>query len=474
MKELLDTTKAIFFLKRGELGKKLDLYKRAFAVIIDGVTLMYVGGILLYCIFAVVRYFDELSFPFLYETLPIYLIEISENAWFIFIALGFRYVIGSFIRPGLLFTSSQYRLVFLPYQIETIWFIRFVYKILIRFILFGIVGFLLGVITKVPYEVIYQIFIVLFLAETLWTIPQWLLFQMRANRKWIAIGLLGLINGLQIMFETKWIIILVLIVLAVWSILGFSRLAHRTDWMFTTKLSDHHVWNMRLISFVSGTKLTHPRVTNTQQKSKEKQRPFYSISEIYKRLWTLHFQNQMETFVQVIVVLTFMLFAFLNLPEFVFSIGLVVMIFVFCRYSQSLFISRFSTDIVQTLPWDLSAFKRVFLQRIVLYTIPFWIPIGIFFIIQANILSILQLLFVISTFFYHLFIQIGKAIHMLDYQSFNYKNYDQLGFVFIISLCFIDLYSWLIILLPILMISWIKLRKSVRDFQIIRKKTNEL
>lgn len=462
MKEFYQTCKASLFLDRGKLRKKLNLYKQAFAVVIDGVSILYIGGILLYLLFAFVRSFDELSFPFLHETLPTYFTEFSENVWVIFIAFGFRYVIGSFLSPGLLFTSTQYKLTVLPYSIATLWFIQFVKRSLLRLSLYTGSALVLTLLTELNFSVVFTVFLLLFLADVLWMIPQWVLFQLKPKYKWFTILFLVLINLLQLIVGTR-VVVFSLIVLLLLCGFGLRLILQRTNWTYVTKVSDFYTWNMRLVSFVSGTKMTHPRISDTNRFDAKKRHPFQGINTIYQRIWALHFENHMDTLMQFVIVLTFMLFTLFNVVPFLLFAGVVVMTFVFGSYCRSLFLNRFTKGLVQTLPWDLLGYKRTFLQRIAFFTIPFWLPIAIYFYLQGTVVGIFQLLMMIVTFFYYLAIQIDKAISVLDARAFDYLNYDRIVSGFVISLGFLALYPWLVLLFPIIILSWIQMRRNVQN-----------
>lgn len=457
MTELSQTIRTILFIRRGRLRKKLSLYKATLSVLLDWVYVSYLLGILGYLAYAVVRYRPDVvgSSMILYESVAQ---NIELNIYVLFIAYMMRYVISSFMRPLLPFTTSDYTLRLLPNRLSNIWIVLAGLRLSKIFIVYILSGFLIATIFPVSLKIVAGFVLALMILDCIWLIPNWVLFQEKSRWKFTIVGVLLVANILGFLYSTPLVASILLVAMLIVNVLLWRRFIAKSDWEQITTTSDYFVWNSRLISFGSNTKLEHP-VINRGRKKKRKHRPFYNKAEMYRTLWRLYFSQNTDRTFQIMGSLLLILIVTQALPEFIFYIVLGTVLLVCGPFSKMLFKDHLESGLVQLLPWNLKEYETAYLRLVIPIGLFLFIPILIFYVRHWDLYAPFEITFILLAYVAHVLFSLKKARLEMDVTSVNPTIYDGSSFLFIIAIFFFGIYPGLsfgVVLLPALLFLYFK------------------
>lgn len=429
--------KAYSLIKKNRLVRKLKTYKLALSVGIDKTTAIYliiIGIYVLFSFFILNDFINDYSNSFLYWEE-----RAKENIWQILTILPLGYIIQSFSKPGVVFSSSEYQLSLLPFSRGKIWLFTALEKWLKRLVFLTIIGLLAILVTPIsPFIVV--IYIIMFTSmNIIMTIPQWKLFQTNVYVKIGFFCVVIIINFLNFISQTYLVSLLFIGVLIGINLILKKRLFYQVKWDRVTEVNDFQLWTMWLVSKVSEVEIKRQRKFSVFKKLSRRKKPFlYSIEKIYQRMWRIYFIRHIQIVLKISGALSLLLFVFLFLNQIIFHIVLAVAIHIYTSVLKSFFIGRFEDDIVQVLPWDLESYKRTFLNWSLYGSVILLIPVSVFLGLNFSAWVPMQLLFLGSTFLYLFNIRINKAITMIRKDFTSYDLVDSIGYLLLIGVAF----SW--------------------------------
>lgn len=454
MKDLKVHLQAYLFIRKNRFQRKKRTYSLALQVMIDRTTAIYLGVLFIYLILSFFLVSDIVQ---VYEP---YLLQADEWAQaiipYLLPLLPILYVLRSFKNPGITFSSAEQKLVMLPFSKKKIWVLAFLDKGISLWVMMSIIGIPIVWLTPFSWTTFFLYFAVLVGAHLLLVLPQWRLFQKSIWVKIIFLLLSITMNGLISFFPKAAFIMISLYVL---SLVVINLLILRTTWIQAVKWEqviawgDFNVWNMPLISRISQVEMKKPKGISIFQRFVWRRKPFtYKHQPVYHRLWQLYFGKNFALILQGVGSILVLLFVFSFLNEIYFHIILVVAFYIYTMIAKSFFLSRFTFDIVQYLPWDLVGYKRSFLKWALFTSFVFLLPIGLFLFMNLTVWFPLQLLYFIGTWVSLLFVQMDEAIATLtkEPRAFNWpREISYLALLGIVVSLFFPYLLWLSLLFPI-------------------------
>ncbi|ASN07100.1 hypothetical protein [Virgibacillus necropolis] len=430
--------RAFLFIKKNRFRKKSSVYKMAIQVMVDPVIAIYLvllGGYVIASLFIMgdVIQANHQNFMLAEEQAII-------RYWVVVAILPIRYVMRSFRNPGVTFSSSEDQLSILPFTRKKIWLLCIAEKWIKLILFYIVVGTLVTVITPISSSVVVAYILLFTVMDTIMTVPQWKLFQVRVGTKlhWIS-GIIVLNIGA--FFSSHLIVSLAIIgfILTI-NMRLFGSIFHGVHWGKVMEVSDFKIWNMPLISKASETKFKRQRKYSAFRNSFAQKKPFtYTPKAIHHRIWRIYLGKNLDLILQTVVVLLIMLVAVVFISESAIHIAIAVAIYVYASVAAILFSDRFQSDILHVLPWNLKSYKQSFFKWVIIGSIPLLIRIISYLVLHASIWAPVQLIFYFSTFMFVYQIKIDNTIALLARQS-GYKTNMGLGYLFLILVAISGLY----------------------------------
>lgn len=364
-------------LKKNRFRKKFQTYKRLMTMSFDVTITFYTVAFIGYVIFAFVRTggIDTSAFFGLFKWITTLNITCSSVLTF----LPFVFLIRAFRHAGMVITSSEYTLLYLPHTQRQLLQLTFVERIVktCLLVLFGatIVYFILPIFWSVAAPFIGAYVIV----AILMTHVEWKFFQLSFVWK-LAIILLALLTQLlHVVIDVQVFAFIVFIFLFFLNILLYRRRMLRIDWQKVTAFSDFHVWNMPLISHVTKVKWQKERHYPLWHRMTWWKRPFrYERRALYSRLIFIHLEKHIKTIVQFLGATLFLLCAAIFIHKLIFFIALIFVAIAYKSFVIALLRSLLYTGIVAHLPWRLETYIRSFYRWTIILFLPQLIPLVVF------------------------------------------------------------------------------------------------
>jgi hypothetical protein len=452
---------AYSLIKRERARRKMKMYKLAFGVMVDRTTAFYLvvlSGYVFVSAFMIGDFTNDYYEQF------IMIEELAESKlWLTLTILPLRYLNQSFSKPGVMFSSSEYQLSLLPYSRGRIWLLSVFEKWLKLVLIYIATGCLIVFITPISSLLVLRYILLIMCFDVLMTAPQWKLYQKNFFIKLMWLCIMIVINFISVLLSVYLDVPIVGILLTGFlmmiNVLLIARLFKGVSWNKVTEMSDFQLWNMWIISKASDVKITRQKKYSIFQKLGIGKKAFtYQGKKIYNRLWLQYFSKKTLLLLQLIGAIFIMLIVFLFLNGLIFSIGLVIAIYVYTTSLAIFFRDRFETDILSVLPWDLPSYKRSYFKYGIVGGIILLIPVLIFLGVHASIWMPFQFLFYCSSFLYIYHVKINKAIELLAKQPGKSDLNEAIGMLLLVSI----LFSWKypMISLSFIIVVWLLLRRN--------------
>lgn len=428
---------AYWFIRSNRFRKKRTIYNMLISLSIDKTTAVYsliVGGYVFASIFIFNDFLDlyQEEFQFIEQ-------QAEERFWLVLTIVPLRFIFQSFRHPGVLITSSEYRLGMLPYSIQRIGLYCAAEKWLKQFVIYSLISTLIVVLTPINSLLVWSYFFLFWCIEILMTVPHWKLFQARFITKLLLLLLLFSLNVIGVITNnTKIISITILVIVVISNVLLIPKLYNNINWGKVAEVNDYLIWSMPIIARATKIKFKRQSRFNILQNSPSRKMPFaYKREDIHKRLWFQHFRGNLELVVKVVGTLFLTIVILNHVHDIAVLIGIALSIHVYTTFVASLFIDRFHSGIVEVLPWEVEDYQKT-VKRWVLYgSIPLALPTLIFIILHFGLWSPLVIMLVISTFLFNYIVKMRNAKALLDKKlgQWNWRNAIAFCMLGLIVLC---------------------------------------
>lgn len=425
--------KAYKLIKKNRLRRKVDIYKLAFGVLVDRTTAIYLLLLIAY-LFASVFIVGDLVEDYYDQFMIIEEVAIARF-WLITTILPIRYILQSFGKPGIIFSSTEYQLSLLPYHRKEIWLLCVIEKWIKQIVIYTVIGLMIILLTPISYVLVIKYILMLICLSAIMTIPQWKLFQARFYTKLGWFFFLLFINATAFYLQTPLIGITLIVLLIIINTYLQRILFNGVNWDKVTEVSDYQLWTMWLISKASEVDIKRQKKYSMFQNLSIRKKPFqYNEKAIYQRLWFLYFGKNYHLLLQNIGAMFVLMTVFRFLNVFLFHLGLAIVIHVYTSILASFFKDQFRTDIVEVLPWDLSNYKRTFYKWAIYGGIVLLIPVGLYLVTHISFWLPFQLLFFCSTFLFVYHVKIDQAIASMSKKLMTSDLWEGIGYVLLVGI----------------------------------------
>ncbi len=354
--------------------------------------------------------------------------------------LPIRYIIQSFRDPGVLFSSSDYQLMLLPYSKEKLWIIIFAWKWVKSIVIYAAAALLIGVMTPISASVIIAYVVLIAAYDLLMAVPQWKLF----SQSWqIKLGFLFAaiaVNAAAGLFTQPYIAAGLVFAIFLIAVLVIQNMFRGIQWQKVTDASDFQIWRMPLIGYAAKTKFKRRRNHSMFPGHSRRKKPFVSNQAIFHRMWRVYFGKNMESAVQTIGVLVLMLTLLMVLHDHLFPIGVAVAIYTYTSIAASFYTDRMRSDILHVLPWNLEGYRQSYFIWVAAGGIFLFVPILIFHYVHFTLWSPLNLVFYCVVFSYIYNIKIEKSMAILAKQPARFEIAESMAVCFLILTAFSGTY----------------------------------
>lgn len=436
--------KVYSLIQKNRMIRKIRIYKLALSVVVDKTTAIYLIVIGLYGLASFFMMNDFINDY--YDSFLLWEELAQENFWRVITVLPVPYIIQSFNRPGVIYSSSEYQISILPYSRSKIWFLTALERWIKQFINLLVLGILVLIITPISPLLIAIYIVMVMLINMLMTIPQWKLFQTSAFVKiwWLIVMLI--MNMVNFIHMSPILSILFLGLLICLNLVLKQTLFQRVNWSRVTEVCDFQIWTMWFISKVSKVEMKRQRKFSIFKNLLKRKKPFvYQHKSIYKRLWQVYLGKNFQLIFQIMGALFLLLFVFSFKSGLIFHIVLAVVIHIYTSVLRSVYIGRFEADIVQVLPWNLRNFKRSYFKWAIFGSFILLVPVSIFLGMNISIWLPLQLLFYSCTFLYLFHVRMNKAMTILEKKMSSYDLADSIGYLLLIGIGFSWIYKFILL-----------------------------
>jgi len=428
MNKHVSTYRILKLIQGARIKKKLKIYRRVFGVLFDKVTTFYsliVLGYVFIAFFIFDDYFSNHDYLFL-------TIEQQANDLFplLITVIPFMYIIKSFHNPGIIYSTSEYQLANLPYQRRTILQLLAIQQFIKSAIIYMFIGIAVYFLFPITIKLIIS-YISLFLFSMLLMTPiQWKLFQKGLLHKIVTILIFGAISGMNgltyLLFDTMLVAYLFLAGLMIFNLFLFPYLLKDIEWEKVAEASDYLVWNMVIVSLVSKVEFERPKKSRFFRSLSFRKRPFtYTKLKLSHRLWQVYIGKNVRVMFQLTGMLLMLLIITLILDMTVFHIAIAVSIYIHSSVMTSFYYDRFSSDILEVLPWDLASFKRTLFPWAFAIFFILLVPIAIYSYVHFGLWAFLQVPFIVAVYIYNFAIDTKYAGAQLQKQLYE-RTFEQL------------------------------------------------
>lgn len=425
------TIKTCLFIRQNRLRKKMRLNIMGLRTLFDVTVSIYSLILVAYLVVAILMTNDFIndSYDF-FMTLES---GMRHYFWFILMILPFRYVIRSFQDPGIVFSTSEYKLSMLPYNRKNIWLFACVLKWFKQLAGYLSIGALIFLATPISLAIILRYITVFLGYDILFTLPIWKLFQVRIRIKFAALAGVLLINAIIVFLIGKPIIgLFIPVALAASHICLIPQLFKHINWGRVTEVSDYKIWNMPLVSQATKTSFQKGKRYSIFRQSKRRRSPFaYTYQAIHHRMWFIYLGRNMKHAGQVFATLLLLLSVLAFIGDLYFHIGVAISIYAYINVCTSFFHDRFQSDILRVLPWELPLYKQTFLKWVLYGASVFFIPIVMYGIVNISWWTPVEWALYGSVFLYMYHLKLDKTITLLAKREMTFDMDETIGLVFL-------------------------------------------
>jgi len=404
------------FLLKNRLHKKRKIYKQLLRLSLDVTVIIYTVIMVGYIVAAIImegtiwQRIDDIIVQldaFLYERISI-----------LITVLPFIHLIRAYKQPGVIFSRAEYVLTILPHERRRVWLIVAMQRWLKAFVFYSFFGAIFYLLSPTMTLLYIAKYVFMFIGiNMLMTIPEWKFFQLHIFKKMMITFGVIILNVCTIFLPSLWTVILIFCLLITYNLFASSRLFHHVDWMEVTSASDYKLWNMRIVSQATKIKFKKERQYSIWQRLNFWKKPFpFNKQAAYNRLWHVYIEKNVGVVLQVIGALIIMLLFLSFVNETIFLFGVALTIHIYTSLIASMLNDRFTTDIVEVLPWDIDAFKETLIGWALVPTIIFIIPFAVFAVNHFSFSFMLQMILIIVTFYLLLRLKTAKVKQLYDKQ----------------------------------------------------------
>lgn len=426
--------KSYLFIKKNRFQKKLTLYKHAFNLMFDFTLLVYIILLLGYFITAVL-----LNGDLLYEINKTG-IEIErfsiERFWLIITVLPMAFIIRSSRDTGILFSSTEYLLLNMPYKKQSIWFILACERWIRSFIIYTIIGTLMLMFTSVSFSFVVLYIFILLAINILMTIPQWNLFQGHFMTRLFVFILVFTINIVNMISNSYYIGISVMIILLLLQPILWRTVFQHVDWLKTKASGDFHIWNMIFLSHITKTRYKRDKQSSFLQRFHFWKKPFKGEKSVYHRMWYVFFEKNIKVILQFVGTFIVLQLVLLFINKSLFPVAIALIIFAYTTFLAVLFEEHFTMGLIRQLPWDLENYKKIFLRWSLIMGSLFIIAILIFIMQQPLKWTLPLIILYIGTFYFQFNMKINRSISRLKKERLYVEDHLMLNVFFLLIICF--------------------------------------
>ncbi|WP_431802587.1 hypothetical protein [Halobacillus andaensis] len=284
-----------------------------------------------------------------------------------FHSLGVR---AGFFYPGLMFTTSELKLSMLPHtRSHLLWHIA-----LVRGTAYTACAFLAAMITGwlTPFTysfafysaAVFSLFLIL-------TMPlQWWLFSVSRWKKLFVFAAVSLfISGvryitLYLELHGGWVGLFLGLLLLIWNLYLIPRSTQGVDWGRTVEVNDAKVWNLKIISHMTGVFIKPPKrygVLHSFIRRRRAKQRFTHIHQLYHRLWRYHLHHQFTYVWKTILACAVIVTVLPVHTHWIMYLTLPIAVFVYIEVAAGLFADQFRKQpILGIIPIEEQGWLRTF------------------------------------------------------------------------------------------------------------------
>ncbi|UFT99807.1 hypothetical protein KO561_02190 [Radiobacillus kanasensis] len=412
------TVSAYIDLKKNRWKKKKKIYKLALGVSFDVTISIYFGLFLIMGLFIAYDMLQQYQNQFLLAEEMV-----KANGQNLIIVFILRYVMGSFTRPGVLFSSAELQLSLLPYSLRQLWFCVVIEKWL-KFTVLCLVGAtLVYILTPISGQTILWVVGLTWATHVLMTVPQWVLFQYGWIPKVTILVALFNVSILSVILDQSIPLVPILIVGLGLVQFFLRRSILRANWLKIAQTNDFIVWNMWFVSRMSKMEIKPKRqfgFLQSERRKKKQKQPFpYESDDIYKKMWMVFFREKIEYVLKTIGIVLLLSVVLSLQSDLLMGIGVGLSIFVFGKMTQSLFLSHFTDRLLITLPWDIRAWTSSYFAYVGIVGLVLLLLIGnvLYWMLDVKLWLPILLAFYGIVAVYFVKLQVREAIRVLTKQN---------------------------------------------------------
>lgn len=425
--------KSYFFVKGERTRKKVSLYQLFLSTTLDMTSLLYVGLLFAYSLFA---FYQVGQIPdFVKQLFSLIDQFLARPEWLILpiLFLPIYFISQSFNRSGVLFSSAEFLLSILPHRRNMLWFLTLIEKLLKLLLILIVVAVGIYSVTSVPISKLSLLILIIFTIMTVMTVVQWKLYQLHISWRMIVIVVAGLLASASALSQNLLVILLYGLFLIGLFIFSLRYLFTRVDWQRVIAASDFDIWNIQLMSIATKIKFQKDAQPSLWYRLEEWKRKFpYEKSFAYHRLWYIYGEKQISIILRVTGAIFLSLTVISYFKQLYFVLVVIVAIHVQTTFLVSLFKDRLYTGLVNILPWDITEFRKTFIHWALLTSLILFIPIGFYTLFYFEKRFIVYIVYAMALFYYTLQVKLQKYVDELTKRDFHLPILEGIGYALFI------------------------------------------
>lgn len=361
--------KQYIWIKNNRFRRKLQLYKRLAKMSFDITTTFYTVLFFGYVGFAFVRT-GGVDTSFISNIIiSITMMKITFSSVFTFLPIVF--LIRAFRHAGMVITTSEHTLLYLPYTTRQLLQLSFSERMIKTCLIALVSALIVYFIFPIFWSFFAPMIGVYVLVSILMTYVEWKFFQLSFFQKTTVLIITLLAQLLRVFLDIQLFALIVFIVLIILNVVLYRRRTLRIDWQKVTAFSDFHVWNMPIISQATKVKWQKERHYPLWQRMKWWKRPFrYEHRKLYSRLIFIHLEKHIKTVGQFVGTTFILLLATMFIHKLLFYFALIIVALAYKSFVVALLRSLLFTGVLAHLPWKLGTFTRSFYHWMFVLLLP--------------------------------------------------------------------------------------------------------
>ncbi|MCP3027256.1 hypothetical protein [Halobacillus sp. A5] len=370
--------------------------------------------------------------------------QIQQVVWLLPAVVFLRSCSQSFFHSGLAFTTSELNMSMLPHtRSHLLWHIALIRGGMHLAGAFA-AALLFGWITPFTYSFVFYLAAVFSLFFILTILIQWKLFSLSRWQKLSSVvtaflfiaGLRYVVSALDL--HAGWVGWLLGLVLLGVNIYILPRSLQGVDWGRTVEVNDARVWNIKLISHITGTSIKPPKrygVLQTFLRSRRAKQRFNEIHQLYHRLWRHHLHHKFSYVWKTLLISAVIVVVLPAQTYWVIYISLPVAVYVYIEMAASLFADQFQEHpLLNIIPIEekgwLSTFYRWAAGGLVILFIFFAAAVG--FLKGFHLAFIIQIIALIFWSMYDLHLRLQERVNVVQQKNIQVQEVLRLcGYLFL-------------------------------------------